>query len=248
MQPSSRTDEGRDAAETSDLKKWRRILVAVLLLLMALVTPDTLNLSAGTSQMVSVNGSEKSCVSMELWNVPRLKIAVNLIVLTRPTDYAVVWSSTLDYRSGVAMTLDNFGNLFLSTPSALWGVREPIVFLLSSPFEPGSLHQVIVEVDSGAISSAQVDGEDVEIRSLDGTVRASDQILKTAMNRMCAGNSTIRPVAGEVKLSVIASAAPRTFQLGLLRLALMAISLALFLRTDELKYKRQDGENDETSH
>ena len=230
------------------MRKIRRAIVVGICLLASLLMPDTWRISSGAVQLMALDGSGDSCQRLDLWNVPRLEITTTLKVFTRPAEYAVVWSSTLDYEEGLAVTMDRYGSLFLSVPSAQWGAKNPVVFLISEPFDFGTHHVVTVVAESGAIVSVRVDGADVEIRSLDGTVHAFDQILKTAVNRLCVGRSTIRPVAGDVGLSVRGGAAPRTFQLVLLRVMFMVLSLVLFLRTEDSKRKRKTAKEEEGIH
>jgi len=222
----------------------RRALVPVLLLLVSLMMPDSLQMSSGAERLVSMDGNKRSCELLDFWNFPRLDITTSLEVKTRPLDFGIVWSSTSDHKEGIAMTIDKFGNLFLSIPSALWGVKEPMVFLITGPFDLETRHEIAVVLERGAIRSATVDGNDVALRSLDGTVRMSDQVLKTSINRLCAGMSTSRPIEGDVNLVVLGGADPRTFQLVLLRVMLMVLSLILFLRTDQLNGKGQSGQDE----
>jgi hypothetical protein len=204
-----------------------------LILLLSLAVPDSVRISSGAEQRFFVGEQAKNCATVAAWSYSDLEMKIRMKVSSRPLDYAIALTSAISLENGLALTVDKFGNVFFQVRSRDWEIKNPVVFLLSSPFIPGTEHLITVNLRAGTLSSASVDGVEVALKSLDGVAGNQHHSLETEINRLCVGDTTPRPLDGSTSVTLLVSGEQRTIQLALVRVFLLAISLMILLKVRE---------------
>lgn len=215
--------------------KLRTFLLSILLAAIAIALPDVIKVSTGIVEEVNVTSDQSRCIPVSLWNSQKLQFTVTVSVDRRPTDYAVLWTTQLPHTDGVAMTIDLYGNLFLSIRSLVWGSGGPKVFLISKPFEPGSQHEIVFWIEGRALDRAIVDGDAIEIRSVDGSTVNTDRSLDTTFSQICTGYETQKYFLGHVGLRVVGLGDERDLQIVFFKVLLLIVSLGVLLRGIHLR-------------
>lgn len=120
-------------------------------------------------------------------------------VLARPADYAVLVSTSTEIENGINVTLDKWGNIYLSVQSVTANPPEYQLIKISDPQDLGRVYLVKIHINMNSdLLKISVDNRNVEIAEArpNHSVSISDFVLLN--NEISLGGRNQNIFAGEI--------------------------------------------------
>jgi len=163
-------------------KKIAVIVLAVIVLAAAMLTPNSVNISG---YPVSNHRVTSGCTPAPRENFGLIKLQAEFKVANRPNEFAVIFATDRNFLLGTAITIDKYGNVFLSLRSAYSADTYKYAVLLSAPSPLNSKHAVEIEFHVDKRVNIKIDGKNIPLVDVNNGSAINTRGIKTEINEIC---------------------------------------------------------------
>ena len=208
-------------------KKIAIIVSAVIALTVAMLTPNSVNISGYpvSNQLVT-----SGCTPAPHENFGLIKLQAQFKVTNLPNEYAVIFATDRNFSLGTALTIDKYGNVFISLRSAYSTDTYKYAVLLSAPSPVNSQHAVEVDFHVDNRINIKFDGKNVRLVDVNNGSAVNTREIKTEINEICIKQFGSKNFNGVAFVDLQQFEKPIQIQLPFFRvmLLLFALGFALF--------------------
>ena len=163
-------------------KKIAIIVSSVIALTAAMLTPNYVSISGYpvSNQLVT-----SGCTPAPRENFGQIKLRVEFKIVNRPNEFAVIFATDRNFSLGTALTIDKYGNVFISLRSAYSTDTYKYAVLLSAPSPVNSQHAVEIDFHVDKRINIKFDGKNVRLVDVNNGSAINTREIKTEINEIC---------------------------------------------------------------
>ena len=205
-------------------KKIAITVSAVIALTAAMLTPNSVNISGYpvSNQLVT-----SGCTPAPRENFGLIKLQAQFKVTNRPNEFAVIFATDRNFSLGTALTIDKYGNVFVSFRSAYSTDTYKYAVLLSAPGPLNSQHSVEIDFHVDKRINIKFDGKNVRLVDVNNGSAISTREIKTEINEICIKQFDSKNFNGVAFVDLQQFEKPIQIQLPFFRVMLLLFALSL---------------------
>jgi hypothetical protein len=162
-------------------------------------------------------------------NYGLIEVQGRFAIASNPNEYSVVLATERNFLLGTAITIDKYGNIFLSMRSAYSSDTTQYAVLLSKPTQLNSEHFVEIDFYLDKRIEVRFDGVSVPLDGVNGVGLINTRKMKTEISEICVNRFGSKNLSG-VSLMTLKQYAPQlNIQFGFLKAMLLLVTLGLVL-------------------
>lgn len=205
-----------------------RLLVGALSLAAGLALPATVHMPVDQYRTIPLLESTCSRVDLDADNDILVKLQVR--VHSRPSDFAVLASTTTKHEQGLSFTMDKYGNVFVAVPHLTVDENGRSVALLTHPFALNQTHDFGIRISKNRIIDGYIDDQSFPLKEVDSPTLLRNVQSQIEISRFCLGSFSKSSLDGDVHGTLEWRSRPMEIQTGFLQAVLALISLCAFLQ------------------
>ena len=205
-------------------KKIAMIVLAAIAMTATMLTPNSVNISG---YPVSNHRVTSGCTPAPRENFGLIKLRAEFKVANRPNEFAVIFATDRNFSLGIALTIDKYGNIFVSTRSAYSADTYKYAVLLSAPSPVGSRHSVDIDLHVDKRIKIKFDGKIVPLVDVNNGSTINTREMRTEVNELCTKRFGTKDFNGVALITLKQYELPINIQLTFLRMLMLLCALGL---------------------
>ena len=197
-----------------------------LALLVALLTPNSMKMSP---HPIAEYRNSSGCAAAPRENFGLIQLKADFKVMSRPNEFAVIFATDRDFSLGTAITIDKYGNIFMSMRSSYAADIYKYAVLLSAPFPLNRKRVVEIDIHVDKTIVIKFDGKVVPLVDVNNGMAINFREMKTEINEMCIDRFGSKNFDGTSSVVLKQFERPLQIQLPLLRVMLLLSALGFAL-------------------
>ena len=207
-------------------KKIAITVSAVIALTAAMLTPNSVNISGYpvSNQLVT-----SGCTPAPSDNFGLIELRAEFKIANRPNEFAVIFATDRNFSLGTALTIDRYGNVFVSLRSAYSTDTYKYAVLLSAPSPLYTKHAVEIDFQVNKRINIKFDGKNVPLVDVNNGSAINTRGIKTEINEICIKQFGSKNFNGVAFVDLQQFEKPLQIQLPFLRVMLLLFALGFAL-------------------
>lgn len=198
----------------------------MLALTATLLVPNSLSIGP---YPVSEYKNSIGCTPAPRENFGLIKLQAQFKVTNRPNEFAVIFATDRNFSLGTALTIDKYGNVFISLRSAYSTDTYKYAVLLSAPSPVNSQHAVEIDFHVDKRINIKFDGKNVRLVDVNNGSAINTREIKTEINEICIKQFGSKNFNGVAFVDLQQFEKPIQIQLPFFRVMLLLFALGFAL-------------------
>jgi hypothetical protein len=194
--------------------------------LAALLTPNSIKISPNP---IAEYRNSSGCAAAPRGNYGLVQLKAEFKAVSRPNDFAVIFATDRNFSLGTAITMDKYGNVFISLRSSYTTDSYKYAVLLSPPRPLNSKQVVEIDIHIDKRIAIKFDGKVVPLVDVNNGMAINFREMKTEINVMCIDRFGSKNFDGTSSVVLKQFERPLQIQLPLLRVMLLLSALGFAL-------------------
>lgn len=208
------------------IKRSAFIFLALLASMAALLLPNSKNFNVSP---VSEYRTTSGCSPTPDVNYGLIRVQGRFTVTSNPNEYAVVLATERNFLLGTVITVDKFGNIFMSMRSTSSSDTTQYAVLLSGPTQLNLENLIEIDFYLDKRIEVEFNGVSVPLIGVNGVGIINTHKMKTQISEICVDRFGSKNLSG-VSLVILKQYAPqKNVQFGFLKAMLFMATLGLVL-------------------
>ena len=207
-------------------KQLVKIFLAVIAMTAAMLTPNSVDIGG---YPVSQHHVTSGCSPAPHENFGLIELKVEFKVASRPNEFAVIFATDRNFSLATAITIDKYGNIFVSLRSAYSSDTYKYAVLLSAPIPINSKHAVEIDFHIDKRINIKFDGKNTPLVDVNNGNAINTREIKTEISEICINQFGSKNFNGAAFVDLQQFEKPIQIQLPFFRVMLLLFALGFAL-------------------